>query len=165
MITDAQSHEFIVSQLPVFAGLTTDGADVGDTVTITRANMKALGIGGLPSASSQFGGGQIDGIMQISDTFDNADADFFQVAIHEIGHTLGFISGVDNVDGGASVTNLTTMDMLVGSGQGVSNFTDAPRVLDPTKDQVFYDGELSLRITTIAGLTRGDIPCLLGNQR
>jgi len=165
MIADAQSHEFIVSQLPVFAGLTTDGADVGDTVTITRANMKALGIGGLPSASSQFGGGQIDGIMQISDTFDNAAADFFQVAIHEIGHTLGFISGVDNVDGGASVTNLTTMDMFrLAPGEGISNFTDAPRVLDPTKDQVFYDGGNfnPSRITTIAGLTRGDIPLSTG---
>ena len=165
MIADAQSHEMIVSQLPVYQGLTTDGADVPDTVSVTRANLKALGVTTLPVSNSQFGTGPIDGIMNIADTFDNAAADFLQVAIHEIGHALGFVSGVENVDAGASVTNLTTMDMFrLAPGQGISNFTDAPRVLDPTKDQVFFDGGHfnPSRISTIAGLTRGDIPLSTG---
>ena len=165
MIADAQSHEMIVSQLPVYQGLTTDGADVPDTVSVTRANLKALGVTTLPVSNSLFGTGPIDGIMNIADTFDNAAADFLQVAIHEIGHALGFVSGVENVDAGASVTNLTTMDMFrLAPGQGSSNFTDAPRMLDPTKDQVFFDGGHfnPSRISTIAGLTRGDIPLSTG---
>ena len=167
MIADAQSHEIIVNELPVFLGLTTDGADVSDTVTITRANMKALGMTALPNVASQYGGGQIDGTMEISDAFDNAAADFLQIAIHEIGHALGFTSGVGNVDGGAGVTELTPMDMFrLGPGQGANNFTDAPRMLDPTKDQVFYDGGYfnPASITTIAGLTLGDIPMSTGEQ-
>lgn len=165
MIADAQEHEIIVSQLPVYQGLTTDGADVPDMVSVTRANLKALGVTNLPVSNSLFGTGPIDGIMNIADTYDNAAADFLQIAIHEIGHALGFVSGVGNVDAGASVTNLTTMDMFrLAPGQGINNFTDAPRMLDPTKDHVFFDGGHfnPSRISTIAGLTRGDIPMSTG---
>lgn len=165
MIADAQEHEIIVGQLPVYQGLTTDGADVPDTVSVTRANLKALGVTNLPVSNSLYGTGAIDGIMNIADTYDNAAADFLQVAIHEIGHALGFVSGVANVDAGASVTNLTTMDMFrLAPGQGINNFTDAPRMLDPTKDHVFFDGGHfnPSRISTIAGLTRGDIPLSTG---
>ncbi len=165
MILDAQPHETIVSQLPVFTGLTTDGAEAADRVSVTRANMKALGVPSLPASASQYGGGQVDGIMSISDVYDDSSADFLQIAIHEIGHALGFVSGVDGVDTGATIANLTTMDMFrVAPGQGAVNFTDAARVLDPTKDQVFYDGGHfnPSRISTIAGLTVGDIPLSTG---
>ena len=65
MIADAQEHEIIVSQLPVYQGLTTDGADVPDTVSVTRANLKALGVTNLPVSNSLFGTGPIDGLSLI----------------------------------------------------------------------------------------------------
>jgi len=68
-------------------------------LAITRANAKALGFTGLtgPDASITFSSGfafDFDPTDGISDS----SYDFIGVAIHEIGHALGFISGVDTYD-------------------------------------------------------------------
>ncbi|MEO6281385.1 NF038122 family metalloprotease [Roseateles sp.] len=73
---------------------------INSTLALTTANVKALGIDLGPSF--------IDGTIQFSNEFafdfnptDGIAAgtyDFIGVAIHEIGHALGFVSGADDFD-------------------------------------------------------------------
>lgn len=80
------------------------GFGLGSSMTATRANMRALGF----PESSLGGAGQSDGSVTFSTNFiwdfDNSNGvasnayDFESVAVHEIGHILGFISRLDTVD-------------------------------------------------------------------
>ncbi|MCE4540335.1 NF038122 family metalloprotease [Pelomonas sp. P7] len=73
---------------------------INSTLALTTANAKALG--------ANFGPSFIDGTIQFSNQFafdfnptDGIQAgsyDFIGVAIHEIGHALGFVSGADDFD-------------------------------------------------------------------
>ncbi|MQG87358.1 MAG: tandem-95 repeat protein [SAR202 cluster bacterium] len=170
LILDAKpDDETIVYDLPTFDQLSVQGADFADTVQITTANAKALGFtSGFPNVVSAFGGGVIDGTMSIASTSNNANADFLSVALHEVGHALGFVSGVGEVDEGSAVVDLTSMDLFrVAPGQGAQGlFTSTPRVVDPTLDHVFYDGGRfdPSAITTIPGLGLGDIPLATGEN-
>jgi hypothetical protein len=88
-------------------------------LNVTTANMKALGLNGPggPDASITFN-------STLAYDFDPSDGitagtlDFIGVAIHEIGHALGFTSGVDYIDyygskgpGKASWINLNTIQV------------------------------------------------------
>ncbi len=84
-------------------------------LTITQANAKALGLESLVSPNS------LDGYIIFNDlddslyswnydfprtsTFSNLELDFLGMALHELGHIMGFISGVDSIEDTANQTN------------------------------------------------------------
>lgn len=82
-------------------------------LNVNRANLKALGLAGassLPDATITFS----DAFGYDFDPSDGVSSslfDFVGIAIHEIGHALGFVSGVDYIDyysgsgGGAGAVN------------------------------------------------------------
>ena len=137
MVADAadEPDDTIVSFLPDMANYTAilptgfalaalepqDGGHV--LMSATKANLKALGFD--PTLLDTVDGGIADGTIrfntQFAFDFDNSNGvdfdkiDFESAAAHEIGHTLGFVSVVDHVDGliNQSLTgtvNPTTLD-------------------------------------------------------
>jgi hypothetical protein len=82
---------------------------------ITRANAKALGI----NTNSHYGG--LDGYIQINpnqnwnynylNTPTTGQYDFLSIAIHEIGHALGFISSIDQPNI-TSIKTATPLDLF-----------------------------------------------------
>jgi hypothetical protein len=99
--------------------------------------------------------------------------DFVGVAIHEIGHGLGFVSAVDDVDflqghAGSRVIFPTPLDLFrMQTGAGGANFTTATRVIVPGNiigTQVMYDGGFfnPAGIGNPAGLLMGEIPMSTG---
>lgn len=91
-----------------------DGSTNNSTVRLTAANARSLGLpfapGGVGSACTD-----CDAFIQFSTNFtwdyDRSDGiggndfDFVGIAAHEIGHALGFISGVDVLDGNSPPVN------------------------------------------------------------
>ena len=106
-----------------------DGTAISSTIALSSANVKAL-VGGYETT--------IDGTIQFSSTFafdfnptDGITAgsyDFIGVAVHEMGHALGFLSAADDFDysvgGGVAVD-----DGWWGYGMDMFRYS-APGVLD-----------------------------------
>ncbi len=199
MIGDARPHETIVREVPSFANLEyTVPEDPGNPfvvdplIELTYANAKAIGLGAqLPPVVSQFDptknrdadivfdinpfARNVDGSPMYFD-YDPTDGimpgtvDFVGVVAHEIGHALGFVSEVDDIDRALTDpalprnVQLRPLDLFrLEPGRGAVDFTNSARALDPALDQVFYDGgEFDPFGLVLPRLRKGDIPMSTG---
>lgn len=106
---------------PLQTVLDADGSRNNNSLSVNTSVLKALGL--TPTYTGANLANQIDGSVQFSSNFafdfdptngiDPNSFDFVAVAIHEIGHALGFRSGVDVYDGNTGFTgNLNTFTFL-----------------------------------------------------
>ena len=103
------------------AGVTINAGNIAST----RASMKALGVLGasaLQDASITFS-------SDFAFDFDRSDGiagnqiDFIGVAAHEIGHALGIVSAVDNIDNGSTSPTARVIDLFRYSSSGVRDLS------------------------------------------
>ena len=99
------------------------------TLNMTRANAKALGILDAHNTQldgyilmSDLSGTSVDWSYNPNSTSSNT-LDYLSVAVHELGHTLGFISGVDRLD--------------------IDNYTDLNDVLADYADEQDLDNQIA----------------------
>jgi len=171
LVSDAREHEAIVSELPTFNNLEVafpvgSRFQLSSIANLTTANAKALGIPEaiLPLVDSLFEPEtETDGFITIDDDLNTDGREVFALGLHEIGHVLGFVTAAGETD---QLVSLNPMDLFrLSPGAGAVDFTNSPRILDPTQDQVFYDGGLfNPTGITIGGLTIGDIPLSTGEE-
>lgn len=184
MILDASNDESLTNSLPTPGNLkyynTSGSASASQTyLNVNRANALALGFTLLPGGASHVDSGvvidaSISFNSQFSFDFDKSNGvtagtyDFEGVALHELGHVLGFVSSADSVATvGFPNLHLTPLDLFrIGSGTGATTFSTAPRFLLPTNDggyPVFYDGKFDTsafrgRPGISPSIITGDIP-------
>ncbi len=110
LVEDAanESDDAIVGFLPTanqFLGFAPDGISFTSGLGATAANLRAVGLG---ATVDRILDGAPDSTIELNSNvnfdFDNSDGvdagsfDFESIALHEIGHALGFVSAVDTVD-------------------------------------------------------------------
>jgi hypothetical protein len=171
MVADAQNEvdDLIATQLPTaaqYSALMNSGFSLSGNLSATKANLKALGFGTLDGSF-----GLSDGTITFSSTFsfdyDNSNGvtagqmDFETVALHEIGHLLGFMSSVDEIDFNISTPHAispTTLDMFrfstVPPGVTAATFSTAARSLVAGGSAQFFDGTNYYLMST--GVNNGD---------
>jgi hypothetical protein len=130
-----------------------------NTIQINTANVKA--IGGTPSYNLSTNPNQRDGSITFSSNFswdynpdDGIDAgkfDFVGVAVHEIGHALGFRSGVDLADSNA-------LPFVAAPGRRGLNNLAWGTTLDLFRFNNTFDGSW-LRDWSIGGRSEASSPC------
>jgi hypothetical protein len=155
----------IVASLPTFAQFSANlpvGASLSGQLAVNKSNLKALGFTGL---DTRFGA--TDAIIEFNTgfnfDFDNSDGvtsetfDFESIALHELGHALGFLSAVDNIDedfndnGVLNDISITpfALDLFRFSDSdlptGAANFASAVRELRPNRPASFTDTVSSAR--------------------
>jgi hypothetical protein len=163
-----ESDEGITAALPTAAQLVlrlSPGSFSLGLVTASKANMKALGFEGL---DADFGPRDATIVFNSAFTFDfdRSDGttpgtiDFQSVAAHELGHALGFFSGVDAIDQGSPLATPTPLDLFrfqdrsADDPTSTAEFTAAGRSLRPNSPDVFDDLTAEYRMST--GFSRGD---------
>jgi cysteine-rich repeat protein len=148
------------------------GFTLARDLTATKANFRALGFD--MSFDDSFADASItfNTLFLSQFDFDPTDGisdglfDFQAIIVHEIGHALGFVSAVDQVDGymgsgQVGTVRLRTLDMFrLRPGDGDADFTLNPRIGAPGNveaDHAFFNGMSDLALST--GRSFGD-----GNQ-
>lgn len=168
VVADADPDDDVVAAMPTaaqFSASLPPGFALSGFLLGTKANLKALGFAGLDESF-----GVSDATITFNETFafdlDGSDGvdpgtiDLETVAVHEIGHALGFFSIVDGIDGavGGEVTP-STLDLYRFRARGAnpgsaSRFTRSRRSAVPGADEIFDDVESESRLST--GIFGGD---------
>ena len=183
--------EGLVARLPreaAFLGILPDSNFTLEGMIATRANLLAVGFDAAQLTGNTYSEYATPPNSVLRDAkivlssdypfdYDRGDGigpglhDFVGVVLHQIAHTFGFVSIVDDVDrlfDTSAEVAATPLDLFrLEPGVGAADFTGGARVLSPgavVASQVFYDGGLfdPAGITSIPGLTRGDIPVSTG---
>lgn len=171
MVADAAGDgpsNAIVASLPSisqFSAFVPSGKSISGNIAATKANLKALGFAGLDQSF-----GAADATINFSTNFafdyndadgvDNSHMSFETVATHEIGHALGFVSGVDGLDTGGSTMTMRPLDLFrfsTGANVNAGNFATTARDFRPGANTAFNDTTNEYRFST--GVNMGD-----GNQ-
>lgn len=161
MVLDAsdESDDAIVGFLPSSAGFSAflpEDFSLLDAIILTQANALALGFPRLAPSDAliEFNSG-------FSFDFDNSDGvvgmDFETVALHEIGHALGFISVVDEIDFRIATDQpdevaVRPLDLFrfgdLANPSSTSDFTSFARWLVPSFPGFFDDLDVELAFST-----------------
>lgn len=168
MVADADADDAVVAAMPTsaeFAAALPPGFTLSGNVMGTKASLKALGFTGL---DDDFG--TSDASITFNDTFafdldatdgvDPGTMDLETVAVHEIGHALGFLSAVDAIDGAVGgVVTPGTLDLYRfaqrgGNPTSAARFTRSTRSAVPGRAEVFDDVESESALST--GVFSGD---------
>lgn len=143
------------------AYLDNDGDENNSSLYLTSANAKALGfsVGAGSDASITFGNA-FSWDYDSSNGVSSGAYDFVGIATHEIGHALGFISGVDILDGNSPPNNgpfsdnqftfVSSLDLY-----RYSAASTASGVMDWTASNTTKYFSLDNGITSIAGFSTG----------
>lgn len=142
-----------------------DGSSNNNFLAVNTANAKALGLFTGNAAASD---ATINFNSQFAFDFDRSNGinggqvDFIGVAFHEIGHALGFVSGVDSYDtAGFSTTNENNFNnnFAIFSPLDLLRYSSADGVRDVRFNQSSYlsiDGGVTNRGNFSTGNNRGD---------
>ncbi|MEG3641249.1 NF038122 family metalloprotease [Magnetococcus sp. PR-3] len=174
MVADAadESDEAITTYLPDSSSINVTTDPDGTTVNtslmkVYKANMRGLGITSGYGIDWTASDATIQYSSDYSWDYDNSDGvtagsyDFETVVAHEIGHALGFASGVDTADTDGSPIYLTPLDMFRFSTAAddpttTDNFTTATRYMIPdASNNVFFD-DLYQEYLFSTGVYEGD---------
>lgn len=152
-----------------------DGGPNNTTMSVPRANAKALGI---PVPNDGVADGSIvfrDATPPVRFDFDRTDGigtgliDFVFVAFHEIGHLLGFESGVDFVDRIAPGTsnddafvNITPLDLFRSSPNSRTSGANLDLTADPRQKLFSIDGGVTSLGSFSPGVNNGG--CLMPDR-
>ena len=159
-----EADDWIVAALPTaaqFSAYVPSGTTLNPNTVLTRANAKALGYTGLGSASD----GSIVFNSQFNFDYDSSNGingmDFESVALHEIGHTLGFTSAVDTLDvfsQSRAVMAIFPLDLFRFNDSSLpmdaAEFTSTPRELRPGQKASTSDAVHAWEMST--GAIHGD---------
>ena len=147
-----------------------NGSANNTTIDINRANARAIGL--LPAAdptadASITFSDQFTWDFDRSDGLDSNAFDFVGVAMHEIGHAMGFVSGVDAIDffstagpGGPldvdPFRHVTPLDLFRHSGLSQGNSTDIDHRADTDFKAFAIDGGATPLFGFSTGVYNGD---------
>ena len=129
-----------------------DGSAISSTIALSTANLVALGIdlGNFPDAEIQFSS-TFDFDFDPTNGISGSSYDFIGVAVHEIGHALGFISGVDDFEAAAGNSGAVDpfwwgygLDMFRRSGAGPLDWSiNSPAFFSIDGVNPLFDGYFS----------------------
>ena len=182
MVADAndEADDAVATMLPTaaqFSAFLPAGFGLDGNLQMTKANAKALGFANL---DINFGvsDAQITFSSNFAFDFDNSDGvsagqyDFESVAVHEIGHALGFVSDVDYVDFRRSLNQVATDvaptpldlfrfdDLVANDPTTLANFTTEPRSMVPGNvehfDQISDADGGAIEVLFSTGVSQGD---------